>query len=87
MRAINGNVLNLIMEGIDELGLTKTAVAKHLNMSQQQLNNIINGGSSVPVKYFHKIADILLIDEETLKRAFIEDYAQSLEYAIQDWRK
>jgi hypothetical protein len=44
---------------------------------------MINGGAKVPVKYFHKLADILIIDEETLKQAFIQDYAMSLNAAIQ----
>jgi transcriptional regulator with XRE-family HTH domain len=83
MRAGNNAVVYLLIDGMKDLDITRSAVAKHLKISQQQLNNMINGGAKVPVKYFHKLADILIIDEETLKQAFIQDYAMSLNAAIQ----
>lgn len=82
MKTTNNNVIKLIKDGIKDLDITRTAVAGHLGISQQQFNNILNGGATVPVKYFQKIADFLLIDEETLRQEFIADYANSLEDAI-----
>ena len=83
----NHNVTDLIKDGIQDLDMTRISVAKHLGVSQQQFNNIINGSASVPVKYFHKLADILILDEETLRQAFIEDYRVSLDDTIKAWSK
>ena len=82
MKTTNTNVIKLIKEGIKDLDITRTAVAKHLRISQQQFNNILNGGATVPVKYFQRLADFLILDEETLRQEFIDDYANSLEDAI-----
>lgn len=82
MKITNNNVIKLIKDGIKELDVTRAAVAGHLGISQQQFNNILNGGATVPVKYFQKLADFLLIDSETLRQEFIEDYAESLDDAI-----
>ena len=82
MKITNNNVIKLIKDGIKELDVTRAAVAGHLGISQQQFNNILNGGATVPVKYFQKLADFLLIDRETLRQEFIEDYAEALDDAI-----
>lgn len=87
MKSSNENLVCLIMEAIDELGITRRMVAKQLGMSPQQFSNILSGVSPLPVKYFKTIALYLLIDDADLKRAFIADYTQCLEYAIQDRSK
>ena len=76
------NVKNLIEESLTDLAVSKSALARELGIQQQQLNNILNGDAKMPVKYFHKLCNFLLIDKETLKQEFIQDYTEELENKI-----
>lgn len=55
-----------VKELIKESGATQTVVAGELNVSQQQLNNVLSGRRPFPVKWVEPLCIILHCDPNTL---------------------